>query len=408
MKNGNFTDFEIEIAKSLHLPKYFDFAAATPMHPAVIQAMQPFWQEDFYNPSAQYAGGIKAGEALENARTKVAKCIGAKPSEIIFTAGATESISLAINGIMQAGQAVNSSKSVGPKIAISSIEHAAVYETARQFEHVLLPVDQKGQLDLKFLENTLIDPELRLVSIIYANNEIGTVQPISQISQIIKKYNLERRQKGQDTVYLHIDAAQAPLYLDISAKKLGVDLMTLNGGKIYGPKQSGILYRRTGIDLQPQVHGGGQEFGLRSGTENVAFAVGFAEALQRAVSGHAERAKNTAEVRDYLITQAEELFSAELVAGRQNRLANSDMLIFPGCDNERMLIELDMLGFSVSLGSACHASSERETRVLQALGVEQDRADSALRFSINQYTTKEDVDALIAAIKTSISKAKAL
>lgn len=382
--------------KTLHIPTYFDFSAATPVHPLVLEAMTPYFSDQFYNPSALYTPAREAKHALEQARTGVAQALGVKPVEIIFTAGGSESIALAIQGVMNAPEHKKSS------VVISAIEHDAVRLCAQQFPCDTIGVDEKGVVLLPELDALLSTQDsVALVSIIYASNEIGTVQHISEVSQRIHMHNRRRKKAGLSEILLHIDASQAPLYLDCNPARLGVDLMTLNGGKIYGPKQSGCLYVRTGIELIPLLRGGGQEFGMRSGTENVPSAVGFAKALELAQRGRDDRAKKTSAIRDYMIEKLEEV--GGIVYGhRTKRNANNVLVGFDGVDNETLLIKLDTLGFSVAIGSACHASSDTPSHVLKALGLSDTEIRTTLRLSINEYTTKVDVDKLLEGIKKSL------
>src|SRR3989338_5509561 len=248
---------------------YLDYAAATPLDPKVLMAMKPYFTEEFYNPSAIYLSAKKVKKDIGQARAGVAKILGTRPAEVIFTAGGTEANNLAIKGVMK--------QFPGANVVVSAIEHESVLAPAEQFDVRLAPVDKQGIIDLSGLEK-LIDDKTALVSVIYANNEIGTIQPLRRISQLLGQ--LRTKRKGNLPLYFHTDAAQAGNYLDLHANRLGVDMMTLNGGKIYGPKQSGALYIKTGTKVKPQVLGGGQERGMRSGTENVAGIVGFAKALE--------------------------------------------------------------------------------------------------------------------------------
>lgn len=382
--------------KVLHLPKYFDFSAATPVHPEVLEVMMPFFSERFYNPSALYKDARDTQESLDEARGTVARLIGAKPTEIIFTAGGSEAISLALRGIM------NHQENEDAAVLISAIEHDAVRRTAQEYRCETVGVDNHGLVIIEELTSILkSDDSIVLASLIYVSNEIGTIQHISSVSAAIRDINKKRRKNGKREVLLHIDASQAPLYLDCNVARLGVDLMTLNGGKIYGPKQSGTLYVRTGVELSPVIRGGGQEFGVRSGTENVAFAVGFAKALDLASRGREERAEHTTAIRNYLMEQLEAI-GGELYGHRTKRIAHNVLVGFEKVDNEVLLIKLDTLGFCVAIGSACHASSGEPSHVLKALGLKDEIAQSTVRLSINEYTTKEDCNNLVDAIKKSL------
>ncbi|MBI3624438.1 aminotransferase class V-fold PLP-dependent enzyme, partial [Candidatus Saccharibacteria bacterium] len=250
---------------------YLDYAAATPMALVVAKAMEPYLTKQFYNPSAQYLAAKQVAQAVATARQQIAQWLGARPSEIIFTAGGTEANNLAIQGIMQQFPRAN--------LVVSAIEHEAVLMPARRYKHHLAPVRADGVVNLAALDK-IIDQHTVLVSIIYANNEIGTVEPLKQIAELLQRIRDQRRQVGHTLpLYFHTDACQAAVYLDLHTSRLGVDLMTLNAGKLYGPKQCGALYVKTGVELLPQIVGGGQERGLRSGTENVANIIGLATAL---------------------------------------------------------------------------------------------------------------------------------
>ena len=240
---------------------YLDYAAATPLDPRVLRAMQPYFGKEFYNPSATYLVARSVRQALEKARAQIAVRLGVRPAEVIFTAGATEANNLAIQGLMKSYP--------DGEVLVSAIEHESVLAPAKLFKSKLMPVDKRGIVDLEKLE-AMVNDQTVLVSVGLVNNEIGTIQPLGEISQILNKLSKSRQTRGvKNPLYLHTDAAQAGNWLDLHVSRLGVDLLSLNGGKLYGPKQSGVLYVRAGVKLEPLVLGGGQEFGLRSGTENV-------------------------------------------------------------------------------------------------------------------------------------------
>lgn len=375
---------------------YLDYAAATPMSTDVLVAMQPYFSEVFYNPSALYLDGQAAKKALQDARRDVAQTLGCKPSEIIFTAGGTESDNLAIQGVMQAYP--------GKTCVVSSVEHDAVLEPARQYEYKLATVQPDGRVDLGKLAD-MIDDNTVLVSIMYANNEIGTIQPLHNIAKLIKTIRETRKKSGNTLpLYLHTDACQAANYLPLLVSSLGVDLMTLNGGKIYGPKQSGILYVKTGVNLHPQIRGGGQERGIRSGTENVAAAVGFATALEQASR---MREAEQARLHD-LQTQCVGLLEAKLPnvsinGSLKHRLANNVHLTIANTDNERVMMELDERGIMVATGSACSASSDEPSHVLTAIGLDEAAARSSLRISFGRQTTAQDIELFVDTLATVVA-----
>jgi cysteine desulfurase len=373
---------------------YLDYAAATPVDSRVFEDMKPFFSDVYYNPSALYQGAREAKSSLEEARHKVAAVLGAKPSEIIFTAGGTESANLAIIGIM------NQYKD--GEIIVSAIEHDAVLKPAEEFDYKIAPVDKKGIIKLDELENLISDKTV-LISVMLANNEVGSLQPLKEIVDTVQKVlNIRKSKKNKTPLFVHTDACQAPLYLDLNIARLGVDMMTLNGGKMHGPKQSGILYKKSSVILKPLINGGGQEWGIRSGTENVAFAVGFARALELASKSRTQRAKDISSLRDYFIDRLEIEFSAELTGSKAHRLANNVHVIFPNSDNERVLFSLDDMGVDAAAGSACSASNDTPSHVLLAMGYEVADAQSSIRFSLGKSTTKENIDEVIDKLKIAL------
>jgi len=367
---------------------YLDHAAATPLDEAVLEAMRPYLAEQFYNPSASYLPAKAVREALEEARGRVAHWLGARPTEVIFTAGGTEANNLAIQGVLR--------KFPGRSIVVSGVEHDSVLETAKKFNCSVAFVNEKGRVDLSNLRS-LITEETVLLSVMYANNEIGTIQPIRDIADIVREIREKRRETGNDLpLYLHTDACQAANYLDLQAARLGVDLMTLNGGKIYGPKQSGVLYAESHVALEPLVYGGGQERGLRSGTENVAGAIGFASALDAAQAIRKQETARLSELQRYAYAQISEKLRSVIVNGDQkHRLPNNLHITIPGTDNERVLLQLEAAGILAAAGSACSASDEEPSHVLRAMGISDDDARSSLRITMGRSTTKQDIDTLI-------------
>lgn len=371
---------------------YLDYAAATPLDPSVLEVMMPYLTDEFYNPSASYQSAKRVRGAINESRRFVAHWLGVKPSEIIFTAGGTEANNLAINGVM--------SKYPGSEIIISSIEHESVREPANQYKCGEAPVDKNGIVELKKLEKLITD-KTALISVVYANNEIGTIQPLREIFALIEKVRKTRLEKGNKRpLYLHTDACQAGNYLDLHVARLGVDFMTLNGGKIYGPKQSGALYVRAGLELKPLVRGGGQEQGLRSGTENVASCVGFGRALDIAQSMRVEEAQRVSELRDEFIKMLEKNFAKAKINGSlKKRLPNNISVTFPGVDNERLMMQLDEAGIMCAVGSACSASNDEPSHVLKAIGLSDAQAQSTLRFTLGHQTAQDDLNKVINVLK---------
>lgn len=374
---------------------YMDYAAATPMKPAVFEAMKPFFSEKFYNPSALYTGARDVKAVLESARASVGQNIGARPSEIIFTAGGSESANLAIQGVMDNFDS-------DAELIVSAVEHDAVLKPALKYNAKIAPVDSKGRVDVAKLVDMITDSTV-LISVMYANNEVGAVQPIKELAEKVNEIRRNRRKSGINTpLYLHTDAAQAPLYLDINIARLGVDLMTLNGGKIYGPKQSGILFIKAGVKVSPQIIGGGQEFGLRSGTENVANCIGFAKALEICAPKHKENAKTVAKLSEYFITKLEKDFNVTLNGHRKFRLPNNIHVTIPDTDNERVIFYLDQAGVFAATGSACSASSDEASHVLLAMGLNETEARSSIRFTIAKETTFEDIEEVLRILKEAV------
>lgn len=367
---------------------YLDYAAATPMDKSVFLAMEPYFSEKFYNPSATYLAAQGVKRDLEAARSKVAYWFGARPSEVIFTAGSTEANNLVIHGVMrQYPQA---------QIVVSSIEHESVLAPAHEYDCIEASVTPKGIVDLDALRATITDTTV-LVSIMYANNEVGTVQPINQIGQLIEDIRKDRRTRGIDLpLYFHTDAAQAAAYLDLHAARLRVDFMTLNGGKIYGPKQSGALYVSSKVRLQPQVLGGGQERGMRSGTENVAGSIGLSVALDLVQQRRHEEGKRLQTLQKQFIDLLRKQIPSVVVNGsKDRRLPNNVHITIPGHDNERILMALDEAGIICAAGSACSASNEEPSHVLRAMGLSDAEAQASLRFSMGRDTTEQTIRTVV-------------
>jgi cysteine desulfurase len=361
---------------------YLDHAAATPVDKRVLKVMQPFLADNFYNPSATYQPARAVRTVLEAARAKTAHWLGARSSEIIFTAGGTEANNLAIHGVMRRFPSAN--------LAISAIEHESVAKPAAGYNCREVAVQPDGRIDMDSLQSQ-IDDQTVLVSIMYANNEIGTIQPIREIGKLLTEVRQRRRSAGNELpLYFHTDACQGANYLDLHVARLGVDLLTLNGGKIYGPKQSGGLYVKAGTELQPLIEGGGQERGLRSGTENVAAAVGFAEALEIAQTMRREETARLRKLQTQFIELLEKSIPQAVINGSlRYRLPNNIHVTVPGQDNERLLIQLDEAGILAAAGSACSASSQESSPVLQALGLDDAAARASLRFTTGRETTPE-------------------
>lgn len=358
---------------------YLDHAAATPLDPAVLAAMQPYFTDAFYNPSSPYAPAIAVRREYDAAKAVIAKVIGARPGEITMTAGATESINLAFSG--REGHVIT-----------TTIEHQAVLAAAARHEHTIVLVDAKGRVDPVAVA-AAIRPDTWLISIGLANNEIGTVQPLSKIAEIVKSERDKRREAGNVTpLYVHSDASQGAGQLDLHVMRMGVDMLTLNAGKVYGPKQVGILYAARSVELKPQIVGGGQEAGLRSGTENVAGTIGMATALKKADELRSSEVYRLAGLRTSLESKLTAAFPDAVVSGHaKHRLAGHLHISFPGLDAERLVFALEAKGVLVATGSACAANKGTRSHVLTAIGLEDTIADGSLRLTLGKTNTEESI-----------------
>jgi len=367
---------------------YLDYAAATPVDPQVLKAMEPYFSDRFQNPSATYLAARQVRKELEKARADVAAGLGARPAEVVFTAGATEANNLAIQGVMR--------QFPGAEVLISDIEHESVIEPASLFESKKISVDSEGRVLLNKLSNLISDKTV-LVSIVYVNNELGTVQSLREIATLLaEKLRLRRQQNNKLPLYFHTDAAQAPNFFDLHVSRLGVDLMSLNGGKIYGPKQSGALYIKAGVRLSPIIMGGGQELNLRSGTENVAGIVGLAAALIVAQERRKEEARRIASLRNLFISHLEKKLPQTLINGSKKSAAPHILSVtFPGIDNERLMMQLDEVSVQAATSNACATSSKTPSHVLRAIGLSDEDARSTLRFSLGRQTTETDIQKVV-------------
>lgn len=377
---------------------YMDHAAGTPLDPAVFAAMKPYFSEKFYNPSANYLAARAVAADIGAARGRVAHWLGAKQSEIVFTAGGTEANNLAVQGVMAGFPEAN--------LVISSIEHDSVLEPARQYDQLReVPVGQDGIINIKALES-VIDDHTALISVIYANNEIGTIQPLKSIARVVAKVRSERKKTGNKLpIYFHTDACQAAAYLDLHVSSLGVDMMSLNGGKIYGPKQSGVLYVGSRVKLQPLIRGGGQERNYRSGTENVAGIIGFTSALEMAQAQRRHETARLQKLQSLFFDLLGQHAPAAIINGsKKHRLPNNVHISLPGEDNERLMMSLDVQGIICAVGSACSASANTPSHVLSAIGLSDEDARSSLRFSMGKSTDEEAVRRTVRMLQHLIKK----
>ncbi|MBA3758570.1 cysteine desulfurase [Candidatus Saccharibacteria bacterium] len=370
---------------------YLDHAAATPLAPNVLAAMKPFLSDAYFNASAPYLAAKSVAKAIEAARATVAKSLGCRPTEIIFVAGGTEANNLAVHGVLQAFPEAN--------ILTSGIEHDSVLAPAMSYQNQRAKTLPSGVIDVADLKQRINDKTV-MISVMYANNEIGTIQPLAEIAKLVKEIKQSRAQKGNKLpLYFHTDACQAGNYLHISVDKLGVDMMTLNAGKLYGPKQTGALYVKTGTKLNAQILGGGQERNMRSGTENAANIAGFAAALGSAHSMRSAERKRMADLRKTFVSLlTQKVPQAVLTTTYKYILPNNIHLVIPGYDNERLMMSLDEAGIMCAIGSACSASNDQPSHVLKAVGLSDAEAQSSLRFSMGRSTSQEEIERTIAIL----------
>ena len=385
------------------MPKkvYFDYAASTPVDPGVLKSMMPYFGEKYGNAASIHSFGQEAQIAIDEARTKVANFFECSFSEIIFTGSATESINLAIRGAIKASWAAVKDKKT--HIVTSQIEHEAVLDTCRDLEKegvevTILPAGADGFVKPEDVKSALKE-NTAIVSIMYANNEIGTIQPIKEIGRIVKDFR-----SGRGGVYplFHTDAVQAVNFLDCGAERLGVDLLSFSGQKIYGPKGVGGLYRKEGTSIKPIITGSGQEFGLRSGTSNVPLIVGLAQAVallpeMKKLAGQIEQ------LRDRLIERViKEIPGAKLNGSLENRLPNNANLNFGAVKSKidsSLIVALDLAGFAISAGSACQSKAQKPSHVLTAIGLSPLDVKKSIRVSLGKTTTMEEIDGLVEALK---------
>lgn len=359
---------------------YLDHAAATPVDKRVLAAMEPYFLTDFYNPSSPYAPAVKVRREYEAAKHRLANTFGAKGDEVVITAGATESINLAFSAI-------------SGHVVCSAIEHDAVLAAARRHDATYVQPDKKGLVHAESV-HAAITPSTTLVSVQLANNEIGTIQPIRDIATIVENERRRRLDSGDKTpIYLHCDASQGFGQIDVNVARLGVDMLTLNSGKMYGPKQVGLLWVRPGVTLTPVIVGGGQERGLRSGTENVAGVIGFARAAELASDHRHSESERLASLRDRMQRRLTDTFDAMTISGNpKKRLPGSLHVSYPGIDGERMVFALETRGVLVATGSACAANKGTRSHVLSAIGMSDSEADGSLRITLGRLSDEESID----------------
>ena len=380
---------------------YLDHAATTAVHPRVLEAMLPYFTEKFYNASSMYAEAQECGRALDSARQAIADALGCKSSEVIFTSGGTESDNTAIRSAAMA------SSESGDHIITSSIEHHAVLHTCDSleklgFEVTYLPVDRRGMVDPAELEKA-INPRTTVVSIMLANNEVGTIEPIPEIAALVKG---KAKALGTNIV-LHTDAVQGASYLDLNVDRLGVDALSLSAHKFNGPNGVGILYLRRATPFEPQQVGGSHERNRRAGTENVAGAVGTAAALTMAVEDREFTVEHCLGLRERLIAGINERIPGARLNGHpQARLPNNANFSFEGTDSQWTLMALDEAGVAASTGSACRTASLEPSHVLMALGTPAELAFGTLRLTLGPENTVEEIDRVLSILPGIIEKVR--
>lgn len=363
---------------------YLDHAATTPVSDKVIAAMMPYFSQNFFNPSAPYLPALQVRRDYENAKAEIARVIGGKADELIITAGATESVNLAFSCVLEDEEAL-----------VAEFEHHAVLRASEKSGiSKKIKIGRNGVIDLEDLR-AKISPKTKIVSVMLANNETGVIQPLSKIAEIIRAERNRRLQNGETRqIFLHTDASQGVGQLDVSVSRLGVDLLTLNAGKIYGPKQVGALWASRDTVLSAQIVGGGQERGLRSGTENVAGTIGFAKAMilaEKSRKSEVERLRNLKAIFENSFRQNfrenEDFF---FIGNPKKQLASHISVSFPKIDAERIIFAAEMRGILIATGSACAANKGTRSHTLTAMGLSPEEADGSLRITLGKLSTEEN------------------
>lgn len=376
---------------------YLDYSATTPVKEEVLKEMIPYFTEKFGNPSSLYDRGLEAKDAVNHAREQVAALINADPSEVYFTAGGTEADNWAVFGV------ADKLKEKGNHIITTKIEHHAMLHSCEflekhGYEVTYLGIDENGRISLEELENAITDKTI-LISVMMVNNEIGTVQPIKEIGKIAKAHK----------IIFHTDAVQALGNIPIDVKDMGIDLMSMSSHKIYGPKGEGALFMRKGLRISNYIHGGAQENSKRAGTENLTGIVGFGKAAELAKTNFNKHVKHCSELRNYLVDRIlKEIPDTQLNGTMDGRHPGNANITFKFIEGESILLLLNQFGISVSTGSACSSKSLEPSHVLVALGVPVEMIHGTVRFTVGDFTTKEDIDYVIDNLKVIVEKLRAL
>ena len=389
---------------------YLDYAATTPVDPKVLKAMLPYFSEKFGNPMSVHNFGQEAMEAVDNTRAQVAEFFGANPSEFVFTSGATESNNLAIKGSLAAYYAVDHKNNAKPHIITTQFEHHCVLNACKKIEKdrraqvSYIAPDKEGIVSARDIEKA-IQPNTILISIMYVNNEIGTVQPIAEIGKMLKKINIERAKKNWPRILFHTDATQAVNYFGCKVDELGVDLLSMSGHKIYGPKGVGLLYIRKGTPIKRIQDGGDQEYKMRAGTHNVPGIVGLGEAISVISNQQPAISKKIQSLRDYLIKKVlQEIPKSYLNGSIEKRSPNNAHFRFDNVEGEGLILSLDMEGIAASTGSACSSGTLEPSHVLLSLGLRHEQAHGSLRITLGKHTSKGEINTLIKKLKEIVER----
>ncbi|MFQ6136907.1 MAG: cysteine desulfurase NifS [Candidatus Hydrothermarchaeales archaeon] len=376
---------------------YMDYSAAMPVDPRVVEAMMPYFTDSFGNPSSLHYLGREANDALTESRVKIAELVGSKPEEILFTSGGTESNNLAIKGVARRN------KERGNHIITTDIEHISVlnickYLEKEGFEVTHIPVDSYGVVDVEKLEEAIRDTTI-LISVMYANGEVGTIQPIEEIGEIADEKN----------IHFHVDAVPAAGQIPIDVVKEHIDLMSISSNDMYGPKGTGALYVKKGVRILPTVHGGGQEKGLRSGSEDIPNIVGMGKAAEIAKSEMKEEGKRLTKLRDKLINGILNNIEESFLNGHPTkRLPNNASVRFRYIEGESLLLDLEMEGIAASTGSACQSKTLLPSRVLTSMGISHEETNGSLQFTLGRYNKDEDVDYVLEVLPNIVKRLRAM
>jgi len=386
-------------AKRIHL----DYASTTPVAPEVLSAMLPYFNTEWANPNAVYREGVRVRKVVEDAREELARVLRVRPQDVTFTSGGTESNNLALIGIVEAlheeGCVYENMEIISTKIEHPSILETLTYLEKRGVQVMYAPVTEEGTIDSGAL-GKLFSEKTILVTFAYSNSEVGVIQNVKKISRLVRAWNGNHERK----IVTHIDASQTPLWVSCELDMLGVDLMTLDAGKCYGPKGAGVLVHRHWVKLSPLIHGGKQEYGLRAGTENTALIVGCARAIVRAQGGYEARSLAVAKLRDSFIEHlVKEIPGVHVNGSRESRIANNVNISILGLDTEYATIWLDAQGIAVSTRSACGSGEGTGSSVVREMLHDESRAQATLRFTFGEETTKQDLIYTVEMIKKHLA-----